>query len=87
VTYKYTYHRWKDSTGSFEIQLTRKDEILVNKIACLQLKYRCEGSTVSYQLDYRAPELYMQAFEHARQLEASEEAKKTDAKTNRVNKY
>jgi len=90
VTYKDTYHRWRDSTGTFEIHLTRKDEILVNKIACLQhlrnyvsipslynrLKYRCEGSTVSYQLDYRTPELYMQAFEYARQLEASEEAKK-----------
>jgi hypothetical protein len=102
VTDKVTYHRWGDSTGIFDVQLTRKDEILVNKIACLQyqrtilsisqdvynmIKYRCEGSTVSYQLDYRAPELYLQAFEHARQLETAEEAKKTNAKTNRVNKY
>ena len=102
VTDKYTYRLWRDTTGKFDIQLTRHDSILVNKVACLQnlrtilslskdiydrVKHRCDGSFVDYKLVYRAPELYMQAFEQARQLEAAEEAQKKKASTNRVNKY
>ncbi len=102
VTDKYTYRLWRDTTGMFDIQVTRHDSILVNKVACLQylrtvlsiskniydrIKHKCDGSFVDYKLVYRAPELYRQAFEQARQLEAAEEAQKKKASTNRVNKY
>lgn len=99
---KYTYHVWRDRTDTFDIHLTRHDSILVNKLACLQylqnllsiskdmydsLKSRCYGSYVEYDLDYRAPALYLQAFEQARKLKASAEAEKGKAATKRVNKY
>lgn len=102
VTNKYTYHVWRDTTGTFEVHLTRHDSILVNKVACLQylrvvlsasadlharLKHRCEGSFVDHELDYRAPKLYMQAFDYARQLKAVADAQKGKAATQRVNKY
>jgi hypothetical protein len=102
ITDKYTYHVWKDTAGAFDIQLTRHDSLLINKVACLQLlktllsvsadlyasaKHRCEGSLVHHKLDYRAPELYKQAFDHARQLEATAEALKTQAATKRIDKY
>jgi hypothetical protein len=102
VTDKYTYRLWRDTVGKFDIQLTRHDSILVNKVACLQylrtmlslskdiydqIKHQCDGSSVDHKLVYLAPELYLQAFEQARQLEAAEEAQKKKASTNRVNKY
>lgn len=102
ITDKYTYLQWRDSTGTFDIQLTRHDSILVNKAACLQhlrtflsisqgmydrSKHLCEGSFFNYQLDYRATEMYVQAFDLTRKLEAAEKTKKKNASTDRVNKY
>ena len=102
VTYKETYFQWRDLTGKFDIQLTRMDSILVNKSDCLQdlkvllnisldyynrSKYRCEGSFVKYRLDYRAQELYEQAFDQARKLKEEKEAQKNKAKTDRLNKF
>ena len=99
VTYKTTEHVWKDPTDTFTVRLKRNDSAPNNKLACLQIDQvlvsagvsssasQCYGPLTNYQLDYRAPELYAQAFNLARQLEADAKAQKDNAATKRVNKY
>jgi hypothetical protein len=99
VTYKTTEHVWKDPTDTFTVRLTRNDSVPNNKLACLKFDQvmvsigvpssssTCYGPRTDYQLDYRAPELYAQAFSLARQLEADAKAQKDNAATKRVNKY
>ena len=99
VTYKTTEQVWKDPTDTFTVRLTRNDSVPNNKLACLRIdqvmvsagvsssKAACDGPLTKYKLDYRAPELYAQAFSLARQLEADAKAQKDNAATKRVNKY
>jgi hypothetical protein len=101
VTDRYTYFSWQDSTSTFEVTLTRHESLLVNKVSCLRnlqtflslpdlyhrLKHRCEGSSETYQMEYRSPNLYMHAFEHARRMKDEAEAQKNAASSQRINKY
>jgi len=100
VTHKYTYYSWQEATGAFEVNLEKREKLILNKIACLKyaeafvstsyygiMRGDCDESFDMYKLSYRSSELYSQAFQRARQFDDNIKSAKSKSAGEKINKY